>query len=134
MTEHQPNKARRTLEQLYEGVASRVPVPTPERPKLELRVDMPAIEAGEMTRVTDALHELDAEGVDTVAIRGTAGEPKAVVVSVERYLDLVAPEVERAPGVVTNGQIWMTDEDLKASHVQQADPTQPWGILPPQIR
>jgi hypothetical protein len=131
MAEQQSSKARRVLQGLYESAATRTPQQTRERPKLQLRADTPSLEANATT--AEALQMLEVEQVDTLALHGSDGEPKAVVVSVGRYLALAAREAEEAPGVAANGHVWMPDESLKESHVEQVDPTQPWEALPRQV-
>jgi hypothetical protein len=68
-----------------------------------------------------------------LALRGEDGTPKAVLLPVERYLALISRELEGAPQVVSNGRIMLTDGALKAAEVEQADPTEPWDMMPPQV-
>jgi hypothetical protein len=134
MAEQRRSKAREVVEHLYESAATRAPEEKPHRPQMQLRRDMPAVEVGETTPVVDALAQLQAEHIGTLALRTPDGDAKAVVLSVEQYLDFVGRELERhAPGVATNGRIMLSDAGLKPLHVEQVDPTEPWQVLPTQV-
>lgn len=134
MAEQQQSKASEALRHLRESAATRAPEEKPRRPQMRLRRDMPAIEIDETTPVAEAVAELQAEHVGTLALRAPDGEARAVVLSVERYLEFVNKELERnAPGVTTNGRIMLTDAGLKPLHVEQVDPTEPWQMLRRQV-
>jgi len=128
------SKARQVVEHLYRSAAAREPDKGPDRPRLQLRRDMPTVEISETTPVVDALAQLQTEHVGTLALRAAGGDAKAIVLSVERYLEFVGQELERhAPGVVSNGRTMLTDAGLKALHVEQIDPTEPWETFPTQL-
>jgi hypothetical protein len=126
---HRKGKATELLDDLMshplspEEVARR----QPHIPELRLRDDTPAVEIAETTRVQDVLGRL--EDTDSLALRNSAAEPLAVVISVERYLELVGKELARDPwhkvGTL-DGRVVPRDEDLAAGHVEQVDPTAPW--------
>jgi hypothetical protein len=134
MAEQPRSKASEVVQHLYEDAATREPERKPRRPQMQLRRDMPAVEIDETTPAAEAVAGLQAEHVGTLALRTPDGDAKAVVLSVERYLELVNRELERnAPGVLSNGRIMLTDAGLKPLHVEQVDPTEPWQVLPRQV-
>lgn len=134
MAEQPRSKASEILRHLRESATTRVADEKPHRPKMQLRRDMPAVEIDETTPATEALAELQAEHVGTLALRTPDGDTKAVVLSVDRYLEFVSRELERnAPGVASNGRIMLTNAGLKPLHVEQVDPTEPWEVLPRQV-
>jgi hypothetical protein len=132
MAEHR-SKAAFAREHLIESAASREEREQPKRPQLQLRRDAPSIEVGNATRITEALHELKTERIGTLALREPDGRPQAVILSVERYLELATREVENAPAVVSKGLEWVSDDALKTSHVEQVDPSEPWGVMAPHL-
>jgi len=132
MTEHK-SKATLAREHLLESAANREPQEERERPRLQLRHDAPTLDVSETTSALDALARLRADRTEMLALRGEDGTPKAVLLPVERYLALISRELEGAPQVVSNGRIMLTDGALKAAEVEQADPTEPWDMMPPQV-
>jgi hypothetical protein len=95
-------------------------------PELRLRADTPAVEVDSATPVTEALSGLGAE-TDTLAIREQHGEPQAIVLSVERYLELAGKEIHSAPKIGTlDGRIMPQEATFSRAHVEQVNPNENW--------
>ena len=96
-----------------------------KRLELRLRNDMPAVEVRETTPAREILEYLGREDVGGVALRDPDSGVKAVVVPVERYLELAGAELASNPfnkeGRL-DGRIGLTKASLAASHVEEADP------------
>lgn len=102
-------------------------------PELRLRTDTPTIEVDETTPVIQALARLGEEETGAVAIRERNGEPQAVVLSVERYLQLAGKEINSAAKVGTlEGSLVPTATAFERAHVEQVDPNASWGHQAPK--
>jgi hypothetical protein len=114
------------------------PIPEGERrrrglllPELRLRANTPTVDINETTSVGAALTRLEGEQGGTLALREPSGEPKAIVLSVERYLQLVSKEINSAPKVgALDGRVMPTDDAFANAHVEQVNPAESWGIQP----
>lgn len=97
-------------------------------PELRLRSDTPAIEIDGTTQVVGALTSLGAEPSGTLALRESSGEPRALVISVERYLQLAGQEVRNAQRVsTTDGRLVPEEAAFTRTHVEQVDSRDSWG-------
>ena len=63
------------------------------RPEVRLRADVPAVEVGMVTRAREVVNRLQGDDISTLVLRMPNGEVAAVVVPVERYLDLASLEL-----------------------------------------
>jgi hypothetical protein len=99
-------------------------------PELRLRTDTPAIEIDEATSVVQALTHLREEETDTVAIREPNGEPRAIILSVDRYLELAGEEINSAPKTPRDGRLVPTNAAFERTHVDQVDPHARWAHEP----
>jgi hypothetical protein len=103
----------------------------PRVPALRLRADTPTLDVTETTAVGDALKELQAQGVGTMALREQGTESTAVVLSVERYLELVGKELirnEYNKEMRIDHVVVPTEEAFAASHVEPVNPDDTWEI------
>jgi hypothetical protein len=99
----------------------------PKVPELRLRADTPALEVTDATPVSDALEELRSQGLGTIALRSPDAEPTAVVLSVERYLELAGKELLNGVDMVARDGIMVPSESAFAiSHVEQVNPNDTW--------
>jgi hypothetical protein len=98
----------------------------PERPQLRLRADMPLVEVSESTRVQDILGHLEGEATRRVLLGSPEVGATAVVVSVDRYIELVGAELEAShqSKIQLDGRIEPTG--LAASDVEQVDSQATW--------
>jgi hypothetical protein len=121
-TEFDDAMARRTL--TPEEWEARYPKP----PELRLRSDTPSVEVDQTTRVQEVLVRLANEDGDSVAVRNADGGVTAMMVPVERYLELVATELaNNHQGEATlDGRIVPTEAAFAASYVEQVDPNATW--------
>lgn len=97
-------------------------------PELRLRTDVPAIEVDENTRARDVLERLRSENIGGVALRDPNGAATAMVVSAERYLELVGTSLanDRRKEGATDGRIIPTEAAFEESYVEQVDPQAAW--------
>ena len=104
----------------------------PKVPELRLRADVPAVEIDETTPASSVIAHLRDENVGTVALREPDTSAAVIVISIERYLDLVGKELASDPfnkEVGLNG-IAPTEAALAASHVEQVNPSDTWAPDP----
>jgi hypothetical protein len=95
------------------------------RPALRWRANAPSVEVDEATPVRRVLDRLSSEALGSVGIREPGSDVTAVVVPVERYLQLVATELatDQTKRVATlDGQIVPSEDAFAASHVEQVNP------------
>lgn len=92
-------------------------------PELRLRSDAPEIEIDETTSVVQALARLGIEESGALALREVGGEPQAVVLSVERYLQLASKEINSAARAGSSGRMVPVEAAFGRAHVEQVDPT-----------
>jgi hypothetical protein len=92
------------------------------RPALRLSRDAPSITINEATSATQALAEAAEEQRDVLALRKLNGDPIAVVLSVDRYLELVGHELANAPKMGIAGRLTPEATAFTKSYVEPADP------------
>jgi hypothetical protein len=107
-----------------EKVAARYP----KVPELRLRADVPAVEIDEATTASNVLAHMRSENVGTIALHEPIVNVTAVVMPVERYLELVGSELANDPFHKEAGPrgIAPTEAALAAVHVEQVDPSDTW--------
>jgi hypothetical protein len=93
-------------------------------PPIRLRADVASLDVDEATPVTDALTGLQSRGVDALALRELGSDATAVVLPVERYLDLVAKELLNGNQLVAQpgGRVTPTEAAFAASYVEEVNP------------
>jgi hypothetical protein len=98
------------------------------RPELRLRADAPAIELEQATPVDDALAELRSKDLGALALRKPTGEIAAMLVTAERYLELVGTELARGSDmeVTIHGRFAPVESAFNKAYVEQVDPHEPW--------
>jgi len=101
----------------------------PQFPELRLRADAPAVVVDEATRVRDVVGRLQSEDVGSIALRNPDGGVTAMVVPVERYLELVGTQLATDPNKVAtlDGRLMPSEVSIAASYVEQVNPRDTWG-------
>jgi len=98
------------------------------RPEVRLRTDVPAVEVGMMTRAREVVSRLQGDDISTLALRMPNGEVSAMVVPVERYLELASLELKAGPKEGTlDGRIVPRGDRLEAAGVEQVDSSATWA-------
>lgn len=103
----------------------------PALPELRLRADAPALEIDETTTVMDALERLESSDIGALALRTPRGtDPTALIIPVERYLELVGKELLHSPSKVVGESNDFTPPDaaLEAVNVEQVDAAANWPL------
>lgn len=131
MSERRRTQAGQLVEDLMNSPSS--PEETarryPRAPKLRLRADTPAVDIDETTSATSVVKQLQGERLDTAVIRETGAQAVAVLLPVERYLELVGNELARRHHdliVGPHGDFRPQDSALAELHVEQIDPNEKW--------
>jgi hypothetical protein len=105
-------------------------------PKLRLRSDAPSVEAEGVPILAEALQRLPSEESGALVIRGTDGEPKGVILSPERYFELVGTLLRQNQHLQDIGP-WgfiPTEESFAATLTEQVDLNEPWAAPGNPIR
>jgi hypothetical protein len=97
-------------------------------PELRLREDAPAIAVTEATPAGQVINSINDEPSGAVIVRQSDGAAAAVVVSLDRYMDLVGKELAMTASkvVALDGHVVPEPEAFSASHVEQVNPHDPW--------
>lgn len=96
-------------------------------PEVRLRADTPTLEVNEDTRIRGTLDQLQAGEVGAVALSEPGSKPSAVVIPIERYLELVTRELVAGRGTIASqGRIIPEDSTLAAVHIEPVDPNADW--------
>lgn len=132
MAEQPPrSKASEVVEQLRRRAA-----PKEERklPELRLRADAPALAIDETTPAQGVLDRLRISEVGALALREPDAEPAAVVISAERYLELIGKELltDRST-IASNGRRMLMESALAGSYVEQVNPYEAVKEFPRQV-
>jgi hypothetical protein len=101
-------------------------------PELRLRADTPTVDVDETTRVQGVLARLHGEDTRSLALRDRGAAISAVVIPVERYLELVGIQLAKDPSIqrdTSTGSIAPTGTALAASHVEQVHPRDTWTVM-----
>jgi hypothetical protein len=131
MAEQQRSKASEVVEDLMshplteEELARRYP----KVEKLRLRPDAPTAEIDETLPVKEVIERLRSDDSGVIALREPGSDATAVVIPVERYLELAGKELagysERVGTL--DGRIIPTESAFAASHVEPVDPDATWS-------
>ena len=100
-----------------------------KRPELRLRSDAPSVEVDEATHAQEAIDKLRDGDISGLALRNSEGVVAAMMVPVERYLELVSAELASDPfnkEAHLDGRITPTEAAFAASSVEQVDPHATW--------
>jgi hypothetical protein len=97
-------------------------------PELRLREDAPAIAVTEATPAGRVIDSINDERSGAVIVRQNGGAAAAVVVSLDRYMDLVGKELAMTASRVAtlDGRVVPSQEAFSASHVEQVNPHDIW--------
>jgi len=99
----------------------------PVRPDVRLRTDIPSVEARRTTGA-DLLEQLAQGETPVIALRDGAAEIKAVVVPVERYLEMASATVEGDDHfeATLEGHVAPRASSLADLQIEQVDPSIAW--------
>lgn len=99
-----------------------------KRPEVRLRADVPSVEVGEATQAQGIVDKLRQENLGGLALCTPDGAVTAMVVPVERYLNLTVSGLKDGlkEGTI-DGRVAPTDAALAASYVEQVDPRATWA-------
>jgi hypothetical protein len=114
--------ARRSLSEEEEAIYR------PKPPQLRLRADVPSVEV-DGSNGARIVRELEQDQSKSLALRDTQGTISAMVISVERYIELVRADLSLAEDKQTlfpGGRVGPTDATLAEAHVEQVDPDATW--------
>jgi hypothetical protein len=126
MTEQHRSKASELADDLRRRSSSPAERETPEVPEIKLRSDAPALEVTETTPIGDALAQLRSQGVGVIALREQGGEPTAVVIPAERYIELVGTELLNGRKVAQGGRLVPAESAFAAVYVEEVNPGDTW--------
>lgn len=121
MVERKPSKASRAVEDfMYGGNEPR----KSKLPELRLRSDMPTVAVSDKMPIADVVEQLESEGVSAIALREPSSDATTVMLTVERYLELVGKVlVGQRTGVVNSyGQFVPPESDFADAYVEQVNP------------
>jgi len=132
MTEQRPTKASKVVDRLMSRKLSprEIAERYPQAPELRLRADAPAVEIDETTPVVDVLERLGNSDIGALALRPRGADPTAVVVPIERYLELVGKELLHSRGKVVgaSNDFRPPDAALETVSVELVDPAAVWPL------
>jgi len=99
-------------------------------PEARLRDDAPTLEVDEATPMREALDLLRTTDVDAIALGEVGSKPSAVVIPVERYLELAVKDLlTRHNGTIASaGRILPTEAALADLHIEPVDPQASWHL------
>ena len=130
MAERQRSKAGDVVEDLMrnpltpEELARRYP----RVEELRLRPDAPTAEIDEALPAKEVVERLRSEDVGVIALRGQGSDAAAVIIPVERYLELAGKELagfsERVGTL--DGRMVPVESAFEASYVEPVDPDATW--------
>jgi hypothetical protein len=102
-------------------------------PELRLRTDMPMIDVNKDTSAQHVLDSIRNEPSGALLVRELGGTSAAVVVSLDRYLDLAGKELagSQPRSATLDGRLVPRPEVFDESHVEQVDPTDSWSSNDP---
>jgi hypothetical protein len=100
----------------------------PKVETLRLRPDVPTVEIDDTLPVKKIIERLRSEDVDVLALHESGSDAAAVIISVERYLELAGKELASYSERVgtLDGRIIPAESAFAASHVEQVDPNATW--------
>lgn len=121
MVERRSSKASEAVEDfMHRGNEPR----KPKLPELRLRSDMPTVAVSAATPLVDVVEQLRSEGVGVIALHEADSDAMAVMLPVERYLELVGKVlVGQRTGIVNPyGQLVPPESDFADAYVKQVNP------------
>jgi len=97
-------------------------------PEARLRHDAPTLEVDKATPMREALDLLRTTDIGAIALSEAGGEPSAVVMPVERYLELAAKDLltRRNGTIASNGRIVPQESALADLYIEPVDPQAEW--------
>lgn len=100
----------------------------PKVPELRLRADTPVVEIDDATLATDVIEELQRKDTGVVAVRKPGEAAMAIVLPVERYLELAGSELASHSEQVgtLDGRLMPADSAFAASSVEQVNQGDTW--------
>jgi hypothetical protein len=130
MAEQPKSKAAQLREDLMrhpltpEEVAQRYP----KVEALRLRSDAPSVEIDDALPAKRVIEQLQSEDVDAIALHEQGSDPTAVIIPVERYLELVGKELAGYTELVgtLDGRLIPPGPAFAASYVEPVDPDATW--------
>jgi hypothetical protein len=116
MAEHKRSKASEAVADFTNSGE----VSKPVLPELRLRPDTPTVEVRETTPITGALAHLQSDETGIIALQEPGSETTAVILPVDRYLELVGKMLVRQRTGVVNpyGQIVPHESDFAEVNVE----------------
>ncbi|HST54333.1 MAG TPA: hypothetical protein VLJ42_00360 [Solirubrobacteraceae bacterium] len=132
MLDERRNEASETVKDLMSRAVSPEEMARrhPKLPELRLRSDTPTVEIDDTTPIKDSVNRLKSKDVDAIGIREAGSDVAAVILPVERYLELAAKELagKTFDWVGTlDRHLVPHDDAFAASHVEQIDRNETWG-------
>lgn len=137
MAEPRPKRERFRVPPLEPGVDFKL------LPEVRFRDDAPSVEVDEETPAQEALERIG-EGNEALVLRDTAGEPKGVVLTPERYIQLIQAEIQNNLPHGNTGSYWeipgsvpeLREGVLESLMIEQVDPEAEWSaaarVWPPR--
>jgi hypothetical protein len=129
MAEQERDKARELGDRLLLGgdpelIAKRYP----KVPELRLREDAPSEEIDSTTAAQDVIGKLTTRSVSAMALRDANGDATAVILPVDRYLELAGKELASHSAKIgtLDGRVLPAEAAFVASYVEQVDPSEEW--------
>jgi hypothetical protein len=130
MTEQRRSKASELREDLMRHplTSEELARKYPKVEELRLRSDVPTAEIDNALPVKEVVKRLRSEDVGIVALREPESDTTAVVIPIERYLELAGKELaSHSERVGTlDGRIIPVDSAFAASHVAPINPNATW--------
>lgn len=125
---------RSKASEVVDRIRQHVPKEVKKLPELRLRADAPVLEVDAATPAQAALDRLQASEVGALALRAPDAEPTAVVISVERYLELIGKELLTGRSTIASqGRIILRESALAGSFVEQVNPDEAVMELPREV-
>lgn len=129
MSEGEPTKASKAREDLMSRQVSPEDMARrhPKIAELRLREDAPSIEFGRVT--PEIIEHAQGEGISAITLKERGQEPTVVVLSIDRYLELVGKELASSYTEKVgrlDGHIVPVESALTDSHVETVDPNETW--------
>ena len=130
MAEQPKSKAAQLREDLmrYPLTSEEVAQRYPKVEALQLRSDAPSVEIDDALPVKRVIEQLRSEGVGAIALHEQGSDPTAVIIPVERYLELVGKELAGYTALVgtLDGRLIPVESAFAASYVEPVDPDATW--------
>jgi hypothetical protein len=100
-----------------------------ERPQLRLRADVPSVEVSASTPAQEVLDLVEKGNGRTVALRSPESGVAAIVVPVDRYVELAGAAIEGDHAFeVIEGRVVPSPTGLADAAIEQVDPSVEWRV------